>query len=81
VFLDRARRKDQRIRDRGVVLSLGHLPEDFTLTRRKLRQGRTRRPRPCANQRFDNLGIDDRAAARDFADRADELLGILYAFF
>jgi len=76
-LLDRALGDEQRLRDRGVVLTLGHLAEDITLAGRELVERGRLGSDAVGHQRVDDLRIDHRAAFCDGSDRPDELLDTL----
>src|SRR5437870_9180656 len=76
-LLDRRLGEEERLRDRGVVLPLGHLAQDVVLPWRQLCERRLLWTRPLRDERLDDLGIDHRAAGSDRLNSAHELLEIL----
>src|SRR3989442_10005242 len=76
VALDRALGERQRRGDRRVVLPLRHLAEDFAFARGELIERRDAWPGAGGDETLDDLRVDDRTAARDLADGADELIEI-----
>ena len=78
-LLDRPLGQEERLGDRRVVLSLGHLAQHVALARRQLVERRLLAARVLRHQRLDDLRVDHRAALCDRADRGDELPEILDA--
>ena len=78
-LLDRSLGQDERLGDRRVVLSLGHLAQHVPLARRQLVERRLLAAGVLGDQRLDDLRVDHRAALGDGADRRDELLDVLHA--
>ena len=79
-LLDRPLREDERLRDGGVVLPLGHLAQDVALPSSELRKrARLPRARLLLDERLDDFRIDHRTPLRDGLNRAHQLLEILDA--
>ena len=77
-LLDRPLGQDERLRDRGVVLPLGHLAQHVALARRQLVQRRLLAAGVLGHERLDDLRVDHGAALCDGVDRGDELPEIVH---
>ena len=76
MLLDGALGQEQRLRDRGVVLSLGHVAEDLALPVGQLRERGMRHALLRCDERLDDLRVEHAAALRHLGERAHELLDV-----
>ena len=68
--------RNSDVGDRRVVLALRHVRQDLALAVGELRERRVRHPVLRRDQRLDDLRVEDRAAARDLVQRADQLVDV-----
>ncbi len=80
MLLDGALGQDERFRDGGVALALGHLGEHLVLARREIVERRVPPAAIRGDQRLDHGRVDHRAALGDDVDRRRELLPVVDAF-
>src|SRR4026208_830770 len=68
MLLDRSLREDQRLRDRGVALALGHLGQGLMFTRCEVVEWRVAPAPVRGDQPLDDGGVDPGPGRRDGAD-------------
>src|SRR4029079_17743107 len=78
-LLDRALRRDERLRDRLVALALRDLGERLELARRQCGERRLRVVAVPLHEQLDDLRVDVRAALMHGVDRVDKLAAVVDA--
>ena len=76
MLLHRPLREEQRLRDGGVVLPLGHLPQHLSFALRKLPQDGVRLPVLPGNQPFHDSRVQNGSAPGDVVERPYKLFEI-----